>query len=426
MRKRTVFILGGLVGVVVSAVAYVSYLRVTRPPSPPTNVTGVYPWGAMHVDADQDEVDSDLELTLRRSFRSESPGRFDPDENGVREYNILILSGGGSAGAFGAGFLTGWTASGKRPDFKVVTGVSTGSLQATFAFLGPDYDEPLTEVFTKYGTEHIYETRGVLEAILGDSAWDSAPLKELIDRYIDEKVLQAVAAKHDRGYRLFVGTSNMDTKEFVIWDMGEIAKSDTPGKLEHYRNVLLASCSIPVLFPPVYFGIEVDGETYYEMHMDGGAQSQTFMRGFMLDFEDALTDVGISDAKVETALYVIRNGVADEEPTRHNISPSLVLIATAMINGVFELSTGSSLYRIYVLANRYGVDFNMAALPDDLESDLDPVIFDVAQMNKIYDWAHEAARTGYDWRKFPPGLDPDEVFPATNGGKPVDAIGEKR
>jgi len=370
----------------------------------------------MHVDEDQDEPDSNLEKTIIESFKSEPMGGFDPDKDGDREYAILVLSGGGSGGAFGAGFLSGWSKSGTRPDFKIVTGVSTGSLQATFAYLGPDYDDELTEVFTKYGTDAIYTERNILGGLLGDSAWDSKPLKKLIDTFIDDNVLKAVAAKHATGHRLFVGTSNMDTSEFIIWDMGAIASSKRKNKLERYRKVLLASCSIPVLFPPVYFDIDIGGKKYYEMHMDGGAQSQVFVRGFMLDLEDTLEDAGVQ-AKTEISLYIIRNGTAHEEITRHIVEASSVSIASATINGVFDLSTESSLFRIYMLAARYNIDFNIAAIPDDMFPDLDPVDFNLEIMRKVYDYAHDQAKNGYKWAKRPPGLDPDERIKAGNTKK---------
>ncbi len=177
MKKLALLVLGGFVVLIVWGLIYVSYQRATRPPGPPTGIGMVYPWGAMHVDSDQEEADSELEKSMITSFLAEPRGEFDPDKDGVREYAMLVLSGGGSAGAFGAGFLSGWSKAGTRPDFKIVTGVSTGSLQATFAFLGSDYDDELTEQFTKYDTKHIYTERGVVGAVLGDSAYDSSPLK---------------------------------------------------------------------------------------------------------------------------------------------------------------------------------------------------------------------------------------------------------
>ena len=94
----------------------------------------------------QIDPDSDLEITLAKSFVDENPEVFDPDHDGVRTYNLLALSGGGSNGAFGSGLLCGWTTAGTRPVFKVVTGVSTGALQATAAFLGPKYDYILKDI----------------------------------------------------------------------------------------------------------------------------------------------------------------------------------------------------------------------------------------------------------------------------------------
>ena len=387
----------------------VSSMRATRPPAPPPGSPLVYPWGAMHLDAKHSEPDSDLERSIMASFESERESSFDPDQDGQREYSILILSGGGSAGAFGAGFLAGWSKAGTRPDFKIVTGVSTGSLQSTFAFLGPEYDDELTEVYTLYSTDQIYEKRSLLGAALGESAYDTAPLKELISRYVNPDVLAAVAAKHASGYRLFVGTGNMDTDEFIIWDMGAIASSDRPDKLEHYRNVLLASSSIPILFPPVYFKLEIDGQDYYEMHVDGGVQANIFLRCFMLDCQETFDEAPLR-GDAELSLYLIRNGAFLESITRKVTEPSSLSIAAATINQLFNLSNDSSLFRVYMLAARFNIDFNLAAIPDDAFPDFDVIEFDKAKMRELYDFAFEQASSGYKWAKLPPRLDPSEVI----------------
>jgi predicted acylesterase/phospholipase RssA len=364
----------------------------------------------MDLDNLQGDPQSGLEESITASIRSESAEEFDPDHDGIRTYALLVLSGGGSSGAFGAGFLTGWSETGTRPDFKVVTGISVGSLQATFALLGPEYDDELTAIFTLYATEEIYQKRSLFRKLFGDAVYDTSPLKELIDRYIDEDTLTAVAAKHARGYRLYVGTTNMDTLEFIIWDMGRIASSRRPGALELYRNILLASSSIPVLFPPVYLGVEAEGKTYYEMHVDGGANSQVFFRGFMLDFEDALLDAKVPQSSVNTQLYILRNGKPYSKYARHNVNPRSISIASATIRNQFKLSTTTSLYRIYVLANKYGIDFNLATIPPDFEIQLDTTVFDLEKMQQLYDLGYGLARDGYEWMKAPPRLDPDEIF----------------
>ncbi len=412
MKKRVLSLFALLSMMLVAGWIIFISMWTTRPPAPPAGSPISYPWGAMHLDDDQDEQDSQLEQSIIASIRDEPEGLFDSDEDGINEYALLVLSGGGSAGAFGAGFLSGWTQAGTRPDFKVVTGISTGSLQATFALLGSEYDDKLSEMFTQYSTDMIYTKRSLLGGLLGESAWNTEPLKELIDHYFTDDVLAAVAAKHAAGHRLFLGTSNMDTSEFIIWDMGAIASSKRADKLERYRNVILASCSVPVLFPPVYFDVEVNGEDYYEMHVDGGVKSQIFLRGFMLDFEETLKEAGLED-KVETSLYVIRNGRAGEEIRRSIVEASSLSIASAIINGVFTLSTDSSLFRIYVLANRNNIDFNLASIPDDIFPEIDPMVFDLVTMRKLYDYAFEKASAGYAWAKVPPRLDPDELIEAS-------------
>ncbi|MEM1451071.1 MAG: patatin-like phospholipase family protein [Planctomycetota bacterium] len=414
MQKLIVSALAALGALVLFGWVYIGAVRAQRPPTPPPGSPIKYPWGSMHVDEDQDEVDSELEEAIIESIEHEPTDEFDADHDGVREYSILVLSGGGAAGAYGAGFLSGWTESGERPEFKIVTGVSTGSLQSTFAFLGPDYDEDLTEVFTQYATEDIYSKRSLLGVLLTESAWDTAPLQALIERYITADVLDAVAAEYEKGHCLFVGTANIDTGEFIIWDMGEIASSDREDKLERYRKVLLASCSIPVLFPPVYFSTEIDGEKYYEMYVDGGAQSQLFLRGFMLDFEETLEQTGIL-GEADVSLYIIKNVHANEAVHREIVSASALSIASATINGVFDLSTDSSLFRVYMLAARYGIDFNLAAIPDELFLDLDPVEFDLDVMGRVYEYGYEQAKAGFEWAKLPPDLAPYErveVIPA--------------
>ena len=381
-----------------------------RPPAPPKHVSVALPWGAMDLEAVQTGLDSGLERSIEESIQEESVEEFDPDHDGVRTYPLLVLSGGGANGAFGAGFLSGWTVEGRRPDFKVVTGISVGALLATPAFLGPEYDDHLRAVFTQIETRDIYRKRSTFAKVFGDAVFDTWPLQELIVKLIDEKLLAAVAAKHAEGHRLYVGTTNMDTQEFVVWDMGRVASSGRPEALERYRKILLASASIPIMFPPVYFQVEANGETYYEMHADGGTMSQMFFRGFMLDFEDALLDTGMIPLKAKTLLYIIRSGKAFEGQIRRNVNPRTVSIASTTIQNLFKVTTTESLYRIYVLANRYGIDYNLAAIPHDVEFETDSLTFEQGKMKKLFDLGYELAQQGYEWMKAPPRLDRDELF----------------
>jgi hypothetical protein len=382
-----------------------------RPVPPPPAAAGLRPWGVVDIEMTPSATASGVERSLVESIRSETALAFDPDRDGDRDYDLLALSGGGSHGAFGAGVLCGWTERGNRPDFKVVTGISTGSLQATFAFLGPAYDSHLREFYTRTRTEDVYRKRSPLETVFQESVFDTAPLRERIEAVIDAPLLEAVAAKHRRGHRLFVGTFNMDANEFVIWDMGAIAASGHPRTRERYMDILLASCSIPVLFPPVYFDVESESAHYQEMHADGSAESAAFLRGFMLDLEDAFGRAGVVPGGIQTRLYIIRNGRSSDQAATAAVRPNSLAIASATIEKLFKLSASSSLYRMYVLANRYGIEFNLRSIPDSHPLDFAPYLFDTPKMVRLFETGFSLARSSDTWASTPPGLDPDEVSP---------------
>ena len=240
-----------------------------------------------------------FEADLAESVRQESVADFRRAPDGSGHYAALSMSGGGDKGAFGAGFLNGWTASGTRPTFKLVTGISTGALIAPFAFLGPEYDEVLKNAYTTISADEVLRKRG-LSRFWRDAVADTEPLAALIARDVDEDVLKAVARAHGQGRRLYVGTTHMDAGRLVVWNMGAIASSGHPEALALFRKVMLASASVPVAFPPVLIEVEVDGERYDEMHADGGVETQMF-------FLAALTghgDLNIADtAEISRVLW---------------------------------------------------------------------------------------------------------------------------
>ena len=215
---------------------------------------------------------------FERSFQQESPADFPRGPDGIVRYPHLALSGGGSNGAFGAGFLNGWSATGSRPVFKVVTGVSTGALMAPFAFLGPHYDVALHEFYTTTTNRDIFAVGSILISLLrGDSLADTGPLAALIARHVDAEFLRKIADAHNRGRRLYMGSVDLDSQQFVVWNMGLIAANGHPDALELFRKVMLASASIPIAFPPVLFEVEADGRRYDEMHVDGFVGANIFL-----------------------------------------------------------------------------------------------------------------------------------------------------
>ena len=191
---------------------------------------------------------------------------------------FLAISGGGDDGAFGAGLLVGWSDRGDRPEFDMVTGVSTGALSAPFAFLGRAYDPQLKAVYTATSASDIFEKRApLLGAIAGDALTDNAPLRQMISRNLDDEMLRRIAEEYRKGRLLFILTTNLDQGRPVIWNIGSIASSNHPKARELIIEVLLASTSIPVVFPPVMLDVTVSGERYQEMHVDGGTIAQAFL-----------------------------------------------------------------------------------------------------------------------------------------------------
>jgi predicted patatin/cPLA2 family phospholipase len=315
-----------------------------------------------------------------------------------RPHNYLAISGGGANGAFGAGLLVGWTATGERPEFSMVTGVSTGALTAPFAFLGPDYDDEMKEVYTSTTTHDIATKRNVLDAAFGDSMTDTAPLKELIAKYIDAEMIEAIAREHKRGRRLFVGTVNLDAARSVIWNIGAIAASDYPQKTELIRELLRASAAIPVAFPPVFISVEAEGKQYDEMHVDGGTGSQVFVYPAAADWRLITEKLKV---KGKPQVYVIRNSFLD--PDYQGMKRNVLPIASRTIDSLIRTQGVGDLYQIYALCRRDGNDFNLAYIPSDF-TEKPTEGFDPVYMKKLFARGYQMALQGYPWDKAPPGF----------------------
>jgi predicted acylesterase/phospholipase RssA len=198
--------------------------------------------------------------------------------------SYLALSGGGADGAYGAGVLNGWTAAGTRPEFSVVSGVSTGALIAPFAFLGPAHDGTLRDVYTSGVAESLLNTPNILHAVFGSGLFGNTHLRELVARYIGKDMLGAIAAEHAKGRELLIVTTNLDTQRTVIWNMGRIAAIRSTQALNLFRDVMAASASIPVVFPPMLIDAEANGHRFQEMHVDGGVTAPvlTLPEAFLL------------------------------------------------------------------------------------------------------------------------------------------------
>ncbi|MDA2920455.1 patatin-like phospholipase family protein [Desulfobacterota bacterium AH_259_B03_O07] len=349
---------------------------------------GIRAWaGKINPEFQQDFIDA-VRIKNEVYYPVQKPGCAVSDD-------LLALSGGGSNGAFSAGFLNGWTRAGTRPKFKTVTGVSTGALIAPFAFLGPEYDETLKSIYTGISTEDIAKNRGI-SALWNESLADVTPLINLVNTYVDESMLTAISEEHAKGGRLYIGTTHMDAGRFVIWNMGAIASSGYPDALRLFREVLLASSSMPVFFPPVLINVEVDGNQYDEMHSDGGVMAQVFFYQFTLDIAEVDKNLNLPKEFKCVEIFVMRNGKI--EPDFKEVERNLIKIAGRTISIMVKASGMNDLVRIYHLAKQGHIGFNYVAVPDEFVYTADE-LFDREEMNRLFQLGYNLASSNYEWSK---------------------------
>lgn len=313
--------------------------------------------------------------------------------------NFLALSGGGDNGAYGAGLLTGWTAVGTRPEFDVVTGISAGALIAPFAFLGPDYDRQLREVFTEVAPPDILLLRRVPLALLFNVALaDTSPLYRLIERQADEAMLASIAREYGRGRLLLIGTTNLDLQRPVVWNIGAIAASGHPEALTLFRRILLASASIPGAFPPVLIDVQHEDRPHQEMHVDGGAATQVFL------YPPALEARSLIDSRLRSrqrTVWVVRNGRMDIEGA--NVNRGLVTIASRSIATLLHFSGIGDINRIFLTTQRDGLDFRLSYIGSGFEATRrEP--FNQQFMRALFDYGARKAMEGEAWVTAPPAV----------------------
>ena len=344
-----------------------------------------FPW-------DGDAFRAEVLSAQEKARRIHGPPRRGQD----RTIEMLAISGGGENGAFGAGLLNGWTEAGNRPTFSLVTGVSTGALTAPFAYLGPRYDAALKAVYTEITPKDVLEQRNILNAALFEDALaDNAPLFRTISKYLNDAMLADIARAYERGRLLLIGTSDMDAQLPVAWNIGAIAASGHPKALDLVRRLLLASAAIPGAFPPVMIDVTLDGKTYQEMHVDGGAFTQLFLYPRSVTRERR-AHLRHGDHVQPARAYIIRNGRLTPNPAR--TERQTFVIAQRAIASMISASGFNDVARIRNTTREDKVDFNLAAIgPDFPDEPKEP--FEQAYMRKLYAHAFDQARAGYPWLK---------------------------
>jgi len=329
-----------------------------------------------------------------------------------RPRHVLALSSGGGYGAYAAGFIDGWTRSGTRPEFDVVTGVSTGALMAPFAFLGAEYDAHMGHLYTTIQARDVFRVRAWVSIPFKDAVATSAPLKRLIEKEITPTLMTRIAEEHRKGRRLYVGTTNLDTRRLVVWDLGAIACRPCPEGCELFRDVLLASCSVPGMMPPVRFRIQVDGEPATELHADGAISAQLFVPShvFAAAAAGAASDPpaggGADPNPPGGNLYAVVSGKL--YPDAGAVRPRVLPVLGASVEGLVYAHCRGELANLYSLSRASGMKYHLTALAQGYQRQGTSVDFDRKAMQAMFAEGGRHGGAGPAWFHGPPALSPGD------------------
>ncbi len=305
-----------------------------------------------------------LDIDGLRRYTDEPVTKFSFEKDtSTASRSYLALSGGGADGAYGVGVLNGWSAAGTRPAFSVVSGVSTGGLIAPFAFLGPQYDDTLRELYTSGIAESLLSDPSIMRVLFSSGLFGNTRLRELVARYVGPEIMAQVARENAKGRRLLVVTTDLDTQRTTIWDMGKIAAVGTPEALKLFRDVMAASASIPLVFPPIMIEAEGQGRKFQEMHVDGGVYI-------------------LVNKKIERNFELVANGTID--------------VASRSLSSITQSQTRSIIFSTYDFAKRNRLGFHLSYIARDYPAPVSEG-FDTAYMRALYQYGYEKAAAGQAW-----------------------------
>lgn len=337
-----------------------------------------------------------LDLDGLRRYADEPASKFRPEKKNdlapIKTY--LALSGGGADGAYGVGVLNGWTAAGNRPTFSVVSGVSTGGLIAPFAFLGSRYDETLREVYTSGIAESLLQDPSLMRVLFGSGLFGNKRLRELVARYVGQDILSEVARENAKGRKLLIVTTDLDTQRTVIWDMGRIATVGTPEALQLFRDVMAASASIPLVFPPIMIDAEGQGRRFQEMHVDGGVTAPVLTLPDAMMFRER---TWLATSRMN--IYILVNKKL--EGNFELVSNSTIDVASRSISAITQAQTRSVILSTYDFARRNRLGFHLSYIERDYPAP-ETQGFDTAYMRALYQYGYDKAAAGHAWTATPP------------------------
>ncbi|QJW94366.1 hypothetical protein FTUN_1886 [Frigoriglobus tundricola] len=323
----------------------------------------------------------------------------DPGRPADKPLNILCVSGGGKYAAFTAGALSGWTAAGTRPTFDIATGVSSGAPTAVLGFLGSKYDRLLSETFVNLRRSDVFHWRPVRGLVTGSGLMTARPLEDIFEKQLTDDLLADLRAAHADGRRLFIATSNVLTRRLVIWDLGAIASSGRPDAAVLVRKVLLASCSIPALVPPVQFDVTVNGVRYTELHADAGGTAQTFVRT-------------AGPVPPGSSVWLLSSGKSypDGGTTRPRIWSAMFHAVSSALYSLFRADT----VKLFTFCTATKSQFHLLALPENFKGKASSIVFDPSESQRMYMVGYQLAVAGA-WQTRPPETGPGEAPPPRAG-----------
>jgi len=306
--------------------------------------------------------------------------------------DYLVLSGGGSGGSFGAGALVGLSRAGQLPKFEVVTGVSAGALIAPFAYLGPEWNPVLTSAFTGgNGLQLIHsKTLAVLKRLLLPRGRPGgSTLFKLVDHYVTPAMIEAVAREYAKGRLLLIATTDLDKQETVLWNLGAIATHGGDEARLLFRNVLIASASVPGVFPPVLIPVEEGGHRYEEMHVDGGVTTSLFAAPLTAQLLPH-----VSPALPRANLYVVINGKLASAPRRTPVN-TIGMLARAF-SADFTYKSRDALLLAVIYSRSRHMRLHLTEIPPAYPYD-SFVDFRPESMRRLFDFGADCAARGQLW-----------------------------
>ena len=382
----------------------------------PLEHTRAAPWGALERNEEgifEAASAQDYDAILARRVVSKR----EKHPEGKIPIRALAISGGGLRGNYGTGVITGWSESGQRIEFDIVSGVSVGALMAPFVFLGEAFDGQLLKSASE-AVEILSSSKARPSLLRSGSPYVGESFDALLEKWLTPELIDAVAVQHRLGRRLFVGSTNLDGRTFTIWDLGMIAASDRPEKVMVFRKAILASASVPLVFPPVLFDVNTPEGTGQQLHVDGGVQHNVFMADYDANWVRVLDQAQMSVEDLRVELYVLHNGYLSAGPPKEAVENSVFPIVGASFGALFNKSVEEGIYTLWLLSMISDSQFNLVHIPNELQ--IASSVSQVSPADAKYLFTHGQARgkTGNPWHTLEPPEDKSELLWMI-GGEPL-------